>query len=134
MPASETIIPENRDGSKAAAHTAGPWEIDDQPHQELRIGVIGDRDVDTEYGFVSQSYFYEVATVADNEDGDANARLIASAPDLLEALKRSADALKRLYSNVAEFGTVTDGEFLDDVHAAEVAARSAIQRAEGQGT
>lgn len=44
------------------------------------------------------------------------------------ALGQAADALHRLYSNVAEFGTVTDGEFLDDVYAAEQRCRAALVR------
>jgi hypothetical protein len=75
-------------------HTPGPWMIDDQPHREIRIGVIGDRDVETEWGFEARAYFLEVATIADTDDGPANARLIAAAPDLLAALKEVSRALE----------------------------------------
>lgn len=53
---------------------------------------------------------------------EANAKLIAAAPAMAEALK----AARALLDNINEFGTITDGEFLDD---ADKAVREALKSA-----
>ncbi|GEM_PF-2342965 len=62
----------------ASAHTEGPWTIINRDAAEPRIG-----------GWLRPNEFGLVATVANETDGtaerQANARLIAAAPDLLEA-------------------------------------------------
>lgn len=71
-------------------HTAGPWEVD-----PLKQGILGD---------VSTADGSQCVAQAQQVSGDdlkqsiraANARLIAAAPDLLEALK---DARYALYGN-----------------------------------
>ena len=64
----------------AGKHTPGPWAI----LPESRGFII-----------VARNAFYDVAIVRDvgNEDNKKNARLIAAAPQLLEALELLADLL-----------------------------------------
>jgi hypothetical protein len=90
-------------------HTPGPWKADDKgkavfiplrAHHCEQLGI--------QVGFVSWE---------DDKESLANARLIAAAPELLEALKRIADP-----RNV---------HFAGD---AQVVARAAIAKAEGEQT
>lgn len=61
-------------------HTPGPWENRPYPNQLNRQARIGTND-------------RTVASVwADNREGEANAHLIAAAPDLLDALAGFAEA------------------------------------------
>ena len=59
-------------------HTPGPWHINDHAHDEEVVYIEADR-----YGVAS------IFTDTDKVDSTelANARLIAAAPELLEALK-----------------------------------------------
>lgn len=93
-------------------HTPGPWEA-------VEIGVIAQK-------ITSHGNFYICSLIdPENEEDKANARLIAAAPELLEALKQIAnhfdmdgygpDAWKKLALEMAE------------------TARAAIARAEGNG-
>ena len=97
----------------SAGHTAGPWSIDRQEPGELWIAGDG-RDhpvcMVTAAGFVT-------------ERDEADARLIAAAPDLLAALK--ALELQALQSNVNSPSNEWGREALD-------LARAAIEKAEGQ--
>lgn len=61
-----------------------------------------------------------------------DAALIAAAPDLYEALGKCESAIRALWSNMAEFGAVTDVEFFDAVWSAEDAARAALAKARGR--
>ena len=79
-------------------HTPGPWES--------TLGASGCQAVEAEDGTVVASYVSE-----------ANARLIASAPDLLEALES-------LVANLAE------GDFISETRID--AARAAIAKAAGE--
>lgn len=87
-----------------AQHTPGPWEA----------GQYGNSFIVTAKGGM-----YDVAVVRNigNEDNAANARLIAAAPDLLEALRQLRDAF-----------IVTSVEMQAD---AMRAARAAIAKATG---
>lgn len=88
----------------ADAHTAGPWQIKDDYTPEGRITIIAN--VDGEYFTDSPSprMTCDVIAVCADEFGEtlsnatANARLIASAPDLLEALPDVIDAALRQLS------------------------------------
>lgn len=109
------------DKAKAAAHTPGPWEA------SLTANSIGQRFI---YGpnneHVALTYNGNVRRIGQQ---DANARLIAAAPDLLEALKAilSNTTLHGTDAFIDRHGDDTSTE-LDDLTRA---ARSAIQRAEG---
>lgn len=67
-------------------HTPGPWRI---AHPKLTgRRQEGDRLIvgpDNEH--VAEAFQYQSHTLTDSKQSDANARLIAAAPDLLAALK-----------------------------------------------
>jgi hypothetical protein len=66
-------------------HTDAPWEVVEPANGYVQIigGIDGDAD---EYGRPVMSSVH-ICDVIDNQDEEANARLIAAAPDLLAALK-----------------------------------------------
>ena len=93
-------------------HTPGPWHVDGRPrHEALEIHSESRR--------IARS-LYEGGS-EDNE-ANANAHLIAAAPELLEALKELCD--------------MVDGLFSIDYHAYDSfttqPARAVIAKAEGQ--
>ena len=93
---------------QAAAHTPGPWEwIDDGLFQERNGDAV-------------MVATFEYDRGADIEVSDADARLIAAAPDLLEALKRLESTARIL------------PESMDEPGSAMSQARAAISRAEGR--
>jgi hypothetical protein len=74
------------------AHTPGPWYTSRKPgSNRMRINAPG-------WGHLAKVVVRMSGSIGDCEDGLANARLIAAAPDLLEALK---DARYALYGNGA---------------------------------
>ena len=88
------------------SHTPGPW-INDRSHPEWERNVVWSGDM-------------VVARVVDDQhaNADANARLIAAAPDLLAALIRMDE----------EFGTQNYTKSADD---AVIMAQAAIKKATG---
>lgn len=71
-----------------STHTEGPWRVDDNG-RDVRAGGRGGL-------FVARAYEIEQDEPpygADVQQWEANARLIAAAPDLLAALKRSLNWL-----------------------------------------
>ena len=73
----------------SAAHTPGPWEFvqagsGNFPTWNVRLG-------NRDRGFI------RLPATADMDVMDADARLIAAAPDLLEALKQIEPILTRMY-------------------------------------
>lgn len=97
-------------------HTPGPWNISERDPQRDQFYIFGE-------DFTGQDY--PVATVTSCEDPDqheANARLIAAAPDLL---KVAHWALSRLISTSA----LTEGS---EAMQLQRALRAAIARAEGR--
>jgi len=105
----------------AAQHTPGPWAIDetwlyDKEHPEWRAIVSN---FDEHYNRMSVS----------GHIGGANARLIAAAPELLEALKACRLELWYCQSQLASHGqTGCEG---DSVSRALKAGADAIARATG---
>jgi hypothetical protein len=102
-----------------AQHTPGPWFVD--PTGDIGFWFVGDRD----------------GGIADCDPGDrdiyeceANARLIAAAPDLLEALRVTVDALNDIIER-AEAGREFGSGF-DFGAAARNVARAAIRKARGE--
>ncbi len=111
----------------SAKHTPGPWRI--EGYTRLIGGEVTGHTIS--HGVNNYRDGPEGYVCTTNGTSEADARLIAAAPDLLEALQFAASSLDQLYRNIAEFGTVTDGEFLDGVYAAEQRCRAAIAKAEG---
>lgn len=77
----------------SAAHTPGPWayQIEENAHDDMRHGVIA------KCNDLWIAACYRSGTTPDNDkspkadaEAEANARLIAATPDLLEALQAVA--------------------------------------------
>ena len=108
-------------------HIQGPWTAH-EPDEELDKYHWTIRAPGTRKGMVS----FEVARISGkNNDTDANtARLIAAAPDLLEALQ---ELLTSDRANSFEIvGRDTDGHPLNVVGVARKKARTAIAKATGE--
>ena len=89
-------------------HTPGPWEITYENSDNYSGGQWFD------VGGVAQVRFRYQCTIAEGETAEANARLIAAAPELLEALKECIDAQWVIDSHVVEFdGTGHFGPYYD---------------------
>lgn len=102
----------------SAAHTSGPWAV-----------VPGHR------GFIitANGGAYDIAVVRDigNKDNEANARLIAAAPCLLDALQEVIGIVQASIVNAKN-----RGEFpliVADLERREANARAAIAKATGEG-
>ena len=93
----------------SAAHTPGPWRVDSDPEGIVRGVVADDCMVCAMIGWDVE---YE-------DEEKANARLMASAPDLLEALQGLA---------TGDFGA---GGWTDAMEAYAQKARAAITKATG---
>lgn len=92
-------------------HTPGPWEIRDPYGRPSSVGLIGPAD---------QSPVCCITGYHGIETSEANARLIVTAPDMLEALKAMTDFAKS-YIGRMDSGEVEQFEL----------ARSVIAEAEG---
>ena len=100
-------------------HTRGPWTFN------------GLATIQSEYHCIAVVHQFPGKSTLPSparEQEEANARLIASAPDLLEELKRTLDYLKTI--------PFTQGEFkMPEIHAVQIAEniQAAILKAEGGG-
>jgi hypothetical protein len=104
----------------AAGHTPGPWKvstIDDTIFDPILLVVAGDYGSDMDW---------RVSVVADVRTGwnghEANARLIAAAPDMLAALKEVAEWAGKETAQL---------DHMADAMVALLLAREAIAKAEG---
>lgn len=98
-----------------AQHTPGPWKIN-KTGSENFIGISAD-------GHYSLADVWMIDDGVTREQMEANARLIAASPELLEALKTMVDAIRK-YGCGFESGS---GEFW----LGEEKARAAIAKATG---
>jgi hypothetical protein len=73
-----------------AKHTPGPWKIFEGWGADKRRPVIVDAIPDVDGKFVGNCICHMAST---NPDIEANARMIAAAPDLLRLLKESVSTL-----------------------------------------
>ena len=97
-------------------HTPGPWTIQDLPHQhDFRKGV---EYVIRDARNCALAQVGHIDAIHDGQESEANARLIAAAPMLLETL----DAISRGLTN----GQVERGETFQSM------ARAAIRAAKGE--
>ena len=111
---------------KKTKHTPGPWVIKDldtiYDKRGIKLCYVNDSLYTTGvYGGV-----YNLADYRDERN--ANARLIAAAPELLEALEASAELLKIIANKL---GIVTQGTECDTQVTREI-IRKAINRARGE--
>ena len=106
-------------------HTPGPWEV--LPESDSHEGPLN---IVSEYeekgGRASANWIAECDLQSDEAQNRANARLIAAAPDLLEAANLTALHFERmnLHPDVNFMG--------DDEHEAWGALNRAIAKAEGR--
>ena len=99
------------DATPRAGHTPGPWSCDPSDHRRIRASNRW-----SGKGTVTMADVFG----PDHEETEANARLIAASPCLLEACERLLDAIDAEYPD-GKVGSKTD--------AAYKAARAAIARA-----
>lgn len=87
-------------------HTPGPWEPTFNPKRDnTEVCSIMDMGGDPDTGYVADVYRNYVGSKIPESEYQANARLIAAAPELLEALEAMLDergALCREPENEAE--------------------------------
>ena len=95
---------------EAAKHTPGPWHLNPR-------------------GWVVQSTGDIVTRLECSNNKDEDARLIASSPDLLAALRGCADALREAGKDFAQANKLAARPNLYELH--EQAARAAIAKATG---
>lgn len=120
------IDPEHEVGGVAAKHTPGPWSLQSKvnvetvyPFSDWRQDVIGPPDP------AKANSSVVVATIINRDSpyGEANARLIAAAPELLEACKYGLRAMRALgWDQATTTGLKHDWD----------AANAAIAKAEGR--
>ena len=107
-------------------HTPGPWIVDNPMEaSEFEHGIFKDN------GAIA--YIAPVLEMNDMgisfEEWDANANLIAAAPDMLEALELLADEFKEwLHSEIASENNPKPWE----VNMAWICAKEAIAKAKGE--
>ncbi len=82
----------DREAPSDEHHTPGPWQVEDSG-TGLPLILSVDSDAD-EYGRTRFSAV-KIAEINDVSEFEANARLIAAAPDLLAALKNVMDLLDK---------------------------------------
>lgn len=96
-------------------HTPGPWQIEGRYH-----GPLGSIYLSTMH---PMPIFELQPIVGDRDEHLANARLIAAAPELLDALKEIIEVLRKEAA-----GTVLNNQSLDSIG---IKANNAIAKAEG---
>ena len=101
-------------------HTKGPWEVSEES------GLVdGCACIEASEGVVAHVELWEYEDEETKEAARANAALIASAPDLLQALK---DLQKRMKEIHGKWNVKKDYSLM----VADVAASKAIDKAEGR--
>lgn len=104
-------------------HTEGPWGIE-QTSDKNWIGPLrqsGDGKIDSIVCSTERGSLTEAAQMS----SDANAELIAAAPDLLAALKEIAQGRGRFSNDQLEFASNT-------IESMKAIANAAIAKAEGK--
>ena len=112
-----------------AQHTSGPWAY--RPHQHDDWGIVRTKGRD-DMGFqrvICQANYVaspaELITHRSNntDPAEANARLIAAAPELLEALEKAVEEIEDLRKYANNHGGMLDDERCDYARAAIAKAR-----------
>ena len=98
-------------------YTKGPWHI--TPYKHQITDTFGVKDI--QGAWVAKCHPFN-GTINDIEESEANARLIAAAPDLLEACKEMLEDLMDLHAEPN----------VDDGHHRYQYAIDAIDKAEGE--
>ena len=103
----------------SAKHTPGPWRIKSDPMHFDTLTTVEGGAIGVRKPFGVQM-IVQVGGDSDFQEAEANARLIAAAPELLEALK--------------EIIAAADGDGWNQLDASFATARAAIAKAEGEKT
>ena len=108
-------------------HTPGPWHYSptDKLNPSRAYGINRDIEVEGDEGMWPSTE--TIAEVCTGETAEADARLIAAAPDLAAVLRACASLRKR-WQDDDDFGTVDYVDALGDLHP-EIAA--ALAKLEG---
>lgn len=106
-----------------SAHTAGPWLVEADADKSGRLCVI-----DTAAFFIATMHRWPGFAITDAATPEANARLIAAAPDMLAELHNAALSFADLSRALRVFGRPLMADACD---IAETAMRAAIHRATG---
>lgn len=103
--------------------TMGPWTVWPSEH-ELNIHGPGQ----------SAGYYTYVARLKKDETGEANAHLIAAAPELHAALKRAHDMLQAVAGDIEDGGSLDSlrGKYVLAILGVRDAAHAALAKAEGR--
>lgn len=113
-----------------SAHTPGPWRYDETTLSICR-GLVSIEDVGAFQVMPAKDAQHAIAYVPNDlarEEQEANARLIAAAPELLAACR---EALK--WQDEDEFGNAVPDEFCTPAYQAfRAQLRAAIAKAEGR--
>ena len=106
-------------------HTPGPWIISADPmHFYSLTTVIGGKESHQKNG-PPQQMIVQVGGFAEWQEAEANARLIAAAPDLLEAAQRFVEVMDESFDHP---DTASE---IDKLNKVADAARAAIAKAAG---
>jgi hypothetical protein len=73
-------------------HTKGKWEVANQSEQKKWFNISSPS------GIIARSFYGELEPIVYDYEAKANAKLIAAAPDLLEALQKVKSEL--MYENL----------------------------------
>jgi len=103
-------------------HTPGQWEV---THFDGRTQVFAGRRMVVEG-------LYDEDNEPTLEEVEANARLIAAAPELLEAIKTALSTFRRAYDNIDKGDLDLDGLMGDDSYWPLAILRNVIAKAEGK--
>ena len=104
-------------------HTPGPWQLQADPmHFDSLTAVIGGKRMNAKpHAWPAYPLTVQVGGMCGLQEMQANARLIAAAPDLLEALEELADLVDCIRS----------GDYTPDSFTTQP-ARAAIAKATGE--
>lgn len=83
------------------AHTKGPWRLENDGHVYILIGSSDEHLAEIELQFLNE-FDTDSSGQFSRETGEANARMIAAAPDLLEAIKLSKKMLDIFLTNASQ--------------------------------
>lgn len=122
--------------SKAQGWTAGPWEVVEIAHGETPLKKRQVYRVEIHapqfyFATRTRSHSRHIAQIVDYAkwtDQPANARLIAAAPELYEALREATHWLRGTGKTAAESGCTCE-----TLHDAEKKIFAALAKAEGDG-
>lgn len=110
-----------------AQHTAGEWKIEKRFDGETHcFDVVGDRYVCEVHDYSNARSQYPQENDKLQEEAEANARLIASAPELFAACIKAQQYLNYISDNSEAYGEVTSSEInkiLDSINLAIAKAK-----------